>query len=69
MTPENAFNKDLFFIIFGVYMAGMVVLGWWVSRGQKSGDDFLLGGRKVPFLLVLGTTIASLEKEREVFTS
>lgn len=60
MSVESTFNKDLFFIIFGVYMAGMVVLGWWVSRGQKTGDDFLLGGRKVPFLLVLGTTIATM---------
>ena len=60
MPVETTFNKDLFFIIFGFYMVGMVVLGWWVSRGQKSGDDFLLGGRKVPFLLVLGTTIATM---------
>ncbi len=60
MTPETQFDKDLFFILFGIYIAGMVVLGWWVSRKQKSGDDFLLGGRQVPFLLVLGTTIATM---------
>ena len=60
MTVETTFDKDLFFAIFGVYIVGMVVLGWWVSRGQKSGDDYLLGGRQVPFLLVLGTTIATM---------
>ncbi len=57
---ESTFDKDLFFICFGIYMVAMIVLGWWVSRGQKSGDDFLLGGRRVPFLLVLGTTIATM---------
>ncbi len=60
MTLETTFDKDLFFAIFGVYIVGMVILGWWVSRGQKSGDDYLLGGRQVPFLLVLGTTIATM---------
>jgi len=60
MPPENAFDKQLFFILFGLYMLAMVVLGWWVSRKQKSGADFLLGGRNVPFLLVLGTTVATM---------
>jgi SSS family solute:Na+ symporter len=60
MTAETTFDKDLFFAIFGVYIVGMVILGWWVSRGQKSGDDYLLGGRQVPFFLVLGTTIATM---------
>jgi len=60
MTSETIFNKDLFFILFGIYMLGMVILGWWVSRKQKSGDDYLLGGRSVPFWLVLGTTVATM---------
>jgi len=60
MPAESTFNKELFLIIFGFYMLGMVILGWWVSRKQKTGDDFLLGGRKVPFFLVLGTTIATM---------
>ena len=60
MTLEPSFDKDLFFIIFGVYIVAMIILGWRVSRGQKSGDDFLLGGRSVPLFLVLGTTIATM---------
>lgn len=60
MPQETAFNKELFFTLFGVYMLGMIALGWWVSRKQKTGDDFLLGGRNIPFLLVLGTTVATL---------
>lgn len=60
MTLETTFDKDLFFAIFGVYIVAMVILGWWVSRGQKSGDDYLLGGRQVPFFLVLGTTVATM---------
>ena len=57
---ESNFDKDLFLICFSIYIAAMVVLGWWVSRKQKTGDDFLLGGRSVPFLLILGTTIATM---------
>lgn len=60
MPSDSAFDKDLFFILFAIYMAAMVVIGWWVSRKQKTGDDYLLGGRSVPFLLVLGTTVATM---------
>ncbi|MEM9079864.1 MAG: sodium:solute symporter family protein [Verrucomicrobiota bacterium] len=56
----EGFDRQLFFVLFGIYILGMVVLGWWVSRGQKSGDDFLLSGRSVPLLLVLGTTVATM---------
>lgn len=35
-------------------------MGWLVSRKNKSGEDFLLGGRRLPFLLTLGTTIATM---------
>ncbi|MCB0664846.1 MAG: sodium:solute symporter family protein, partial [Saprospiraceae bacterium] len=31
-----------------------------LSKSQKSGEDFLLGDRKVPFLLMFGTTIATM---------
>jgi SSS family solute:Na+ symporter len=41
-------------------MLVMIIVGWWVSRKQKSGDDFLLAGRNVPLLLSLGTTVATM---------
>lgn len=42
------------------YLAVMIIIGWWVSRKQQSGDDFLLAGRNVPLLLSLGTTVATM---------
>lgn len=42
------------------YLGFMIWFGWWVSRQHKSGDDFLLGGRNLPFLLTLGTTVATM---------
>ncbi|MBT7866337.1 MAG: sodium:solute symporter family protein, partial [Opitutales bacterium] len=57
---DSSFDKDLFLIYFSIYIVAMVILGWWVSHKQKTGDDFLLGGRTVPFFLVLGTTIATM---------
>jgi SSS family solute:Na+ symporter len=50
----------VFTLAFIVYMLVMIIVGWWVSRKQKSGDDFLLAGRNVPLLLSLGTTVATM---------
>ncbi len=50
----------LFLTCFAIYIIGMIGFGWWVSRRQFSRDDFLLGGRKIPFFLTLGTTIATM---------
>ena len=50
----------VFTLAFIAYIVVMILVGWWVSRKQKSGDDFLLAGRKVPFLLSLGTTVATM---------
>ena len=49
-----------FLLVFLTYLVFMVWFGWWVSRNAKGGDDFLLGGRKLPFLLTLGTTVATM---------
>jgi len=50
----------VFTLAFIAYILVMILVGWWVSRKQKSGEDFLLAGRKVPFLLSLGTTVATM---------
>lgn len=42
------------------YLGFMIWFGWWVSRSAKGGDNFLLGGRNLPFLLTLGTTVATM---------
>ena len=53
-------NPTFFLLVFAGYVTLMIVLSWWVSRAQSSGQDFLLGGRKVPGFLTLGTTIATM---------
>ncbi len=53
-------NSTLFLTGFGVYVCFLIWLGWFVSRNQKSGEDFLLGGRSLPLFLVLGTTVATM---------
>ncbi|MGB1199923.1 MAG: sodium:solute symporter family protein [Cognaticolwellia aestuarii] len=50
----------VFTLAFIGYMLVMIFIGWWVSRKQKSGDDFLLAGRNVPLFLSLGTTVATM---------
>ena len=52
--------KSELLMVFLGYLGLMIGFGWWVSRQSKSGDDFLLGGRNLPFLLTLGTTVATM---------
>jgi solute:Na+ symporter, SSS family len=33
------------YAIVGVYVVGILALGFWVGRGKKNAEDFLLGGR------------------------
>ncbi|MGF1695504.1 sodium:solute symporter family protein [Vibrio kyushuensis] len=53
-------DSSLFLTCFGLYVCFLIWLGWFVSRNQKSGEDFLLGGRGLPMFLVLGTTVATM---------
>lgn len=53
-------NSTLFLTGFSVYIIFCIWFGWFVSRKKKSGEDFLLGGRALPTLLVLGTTVATM---------
>ncbi|MFC5472512.1 sodium:solute symporter family protein [Paraherbaspirillum soli] len=53
-------KSTVFMTGFLVYILAMIWLGWFVSRKQKSGEDFLLGGRSFPFFLTLGTTVATM---------
>lgn len=53
-------NSTLFLSAFVIYVTFLIWLGWKVSRNQKSGEDFLLGGRGLPLFLTLGTTVATM---------
>lgn len=43
-----------------VYLTGMIGLGVWLSRRQKSDRDYFLGGRRMPWFAVGMSVIASL---------
>jgi len=62
-------NSTLFLTGFGIYVLFLIWLGWFVSRNQKSGEDFLLGGRGLPLFLVLGTTVATMVGRHIAFGS
>ncbi|MEM6689204.1 MAG: sodium:solute symporter family protein, partial [Planctomycetota bacterium] len=53
-------SSQLFLAWFTVYLLGVFIFGLWMSRGNRTGEDFLLGGRSLPFFLTLGTTIATM---------
>ncbi|MGI9428173.1 MAG: sodium:solute symporter family protein [Bythopirellula sp.] len=53
-------SPTLFLTCFGIYIVAVTVFGSWIARKNQTGDEFLLGGRQVPFFLTLGTTIATI---------
>ncbi|MCA8964578.1 MAG: sodium:solute symporter [Planctomycetes bacterium] len=42
-----------------LYMAGTIAFGLWMSRGQKSATDYLLGGRNLPWWALLLSIVAT----------
>lgn len=50
-------NFLLWFLVYAFIMMGV---GWYVTRHQKTGEDFILGGRKLPMLLTLGSTVGTM---------
>jgi SSS family solute:Na+ symporter len=53
-------NTDIFLGAFALYIIFLIWLGWFVSRKQSGGEDFLLAGRSLPLFLTLGTTLATM---------
>jgi solute:Na+ symporter, SSS family len=47
-------------IVLGVYLAAMVLMGVFLAGKQKTTEDFFLGGRKMPWLAVGMSMFASL---------
>jgi solute:Na+ symporter, SSS family len=45
--------------ILAIYLAGVVVLGLWIGRGTKSAEQYALGGRDQPWLLILFSIVAT----------
>ncbi len=45
--------------ILALYLAAVALIGVWVGRGQRSLDDYLLGGRELPWWAVLGSIVAT----------
>jgi SSS family transporter len=41
------------------YLAGVIALGVWIGRGQRSLDTFLLGDRNLPWWAILGSIVAT----------
>ncbi|PXW23088.1 sodium:solute symporter family protein [Paraburkholderia caballeronis] len=53
-------KNEIFLTGFISYVVLMVVISAILSRRQKSGVEFLLGGRSFPLFLTLGSTVATM---------
>lgn len=57
MSPEGHL---VYLGAFLAFVLIMIVVGVWVSRRNRSGEDFLMAGRKLNTPLLTGTTLATL---------
>ncbi len=48
------------YVVLGIYLAGMIALGAWLSRRQKTGEEYFLAGRAMPWLAVGVSVIAAI---------
>ena len=48
------------YIVLAIYLVGMIALGAWLSRRQKSGEEYFLAGRSMPWMAVGVSVIASI---------
>nr|WP_262501165.1 hypothetical protein [Pseudoalteromonas piscicida] len=53
-------SQQMYLLIFLLYLSAMIIVSWLASRWQRSNCDYLLAGRKVPLMLTLGTTVATM---------
>lgn len=56
----TAGSNTAYLVAFGTFLVVLLGLGIWVARRTRSGEDFLLAGRKLRTPLLTGTTLATL---------
>ncbi len=57
MNPAISFLVDSAIVV--AYLGCVLALGIWVGRGKKSLDEYLLGGRDLPWWAILGSIVAT----------
>src|SRR5690348_3544131 len=45
--------------IVAIYLAGVVIFGLWIGRGQRGINDYLLGDRNLPWWVLLLSIVAT----------
>ena len=45
--------------ILGAYLVGVVLFGLWIGRGSSTASDYMVGGRHLPWWLILFSIVAT----------
>ncbi|MEW6307047.1 MAG: sodium/solute symporter [Verrucomicrobiota bacterium] len=52
------------YVVLGVYLLSMVIIGWYCSKRESTTDDFFLAGKRIPWwaagLSILGTQLSAI---------
>ena len=49
-------SPTVFLVAFVVYIAVMIFIGWYSSRGKSEGTDYLTGGRGLNLLMIFAAS-------------
>ncbi len=64
MTPMLAALAGLDYAVLVAYLLGMVVVGLWFSRRERSAEDYFLAGRRIPWwaagVSIFGTALSAV---------
>ena len=60
MSPHSTGLQPLDYLVVLVYLAAVLLTGWYFSREQKEGDDYFVAGRQMPWLAVGLSIVATL---------
>jgi len=52
--------ESIDWLIIAVYLAGIIAFGVWIGKGQKTTQDYFLGGRSLPWYVVGGSMVATM---------
>lgn len=52
-------KSPVYLIFVMIYFTAMLGIGYWGSRRVRAGDDYILGGRRIPLWPVVGSIVAT----------
>ena len=60
MISRNPYFEPADWLVIGIYLAGIILLGLWFGKDQKNTRDYFLGSKNIPWWAI-GFSIVAAE--------